>query len=183
MSKWYQSSLLQPLSSVIEEIKTTGAESTSNLTQKITTESDRAKVEEGSIKTSLEELKNNTNKEVSDLKLNDSEIQAAVLAETNRATASEAELESKVNKKADIDSPLFTGIPRVAESPDTEDSSQRIPSTNWVRNRIIQEVNAAILDIYYTKIEINQLLNSKADLVNGIVPLKQLPVTYWIDVE
>ena len=29
----------------------------------------------------------------------------------------------------------------------------------------------------------NQLLNSKADLVNGTVPLEQLPVTYWIDVE
>lgn len=171
------------LNSVIEEIKTTEAESTSSLTQKITAEVDRAKAEEESIKTSLGELKDNTNKAVSDLKLKDSEIQAAVLAETNRATASEAELESKVNQKADIDSPLFTGIPRVLTSPDTEDSSQRIPSTNWVRNRITQTVNAAILDIYYTKAEMNQLLNSKADLVNGTVPLEQLPVTYWIDVE
>lgn len=38
--------------------------------------------------------------------------------------------------KADIDSPIFTGIPQVQVSPDPTDSSQRIPSTNWVRERI-----------------------------------------------
>lgn len=171
------------LNSVIEEIKTTEAESTSSLTQKITAEVDRAKAEEESIKTSLGELKDNTNKAVSDLKLKDSEIQAAVLAETNRATASETELEAKINQKADINSPTFIGIPQVLTSPDAGDSSQRIPSTNWVRDRITEAVNAAIIDIYYTKAEMNQLLNSKADLVNGTVPLEQLPVTYWIDVE
>ena len=171
------------LNSVIEEIKTTEAESTSSLTQKITAEVDRAKAEEESIKTSLGELKDNTNKAISDLKLKDSEIQAAVLAETNRATASEAELEAKINQKADINSPTFIGIPQVLTSPDAGDSSQRIPSTNWVRDRITEAVNAAIIDIYYTKAEMNQLLNSKADLVNGTVPLEQLPVTYWIDVE
>lgn len=170
------------LNSVIEEIKTTEAESTSSLTQKITAEVDRAKAEEESIKTSLGELKDNTNKAVSDLKLKDSEIQAAVLAETNRATASEAELEAKINQKADINSPTFIGIPQVLTSPDAGDSSQRIPSTNWVRDRITEAVNADIIDIYYTKAEMNQLLNSKADLVNGTVPLEQLPVTYWIDV-
>lgn len=171
------------LNSVIEEIKTTEAESTSSLTQKITAEVDRAKVEEESIKTSLGEFKDTTNKAISDLKLKDSEIQEAVLAETNRATASEAELEAKINQKANINSPTFIGIPQVLTSPDAGDSSQRIPSTNWVRDRITEAVNAAIIDIYYTKAEMNQLLNSKADLVNGTVPLEQLPVTYWIDVE
>ena len=171
------------LNSVIEEIKTTEAESTSSLTQKITAEVDRAKAEEESIKTSLGEFKDTTNKAISDLKLKDSEIQEAVLAETNRATASEAELEAKINQKANINSPTFIGIPQVLTSPDAGDSSQRIPSTNWVRDRITEAVNAAIIDIYYTKAEMNQLLNSKADLVNGTVPLEQLPVTYWIDVE
>jgi hypothetical protein len=47
-----------------------------------------------------------------------------------------AELEAKVNQKADIDSPVFTGVPQVAASPDASDASQRIPSTNWVRDRI-----------------------------------------------
>ena len=94
-----------------------------------------------------------------------------------------ARVDALETSKAPIDSPTFIGIPQVLTSPDAGDSSQRIPSTNWVRDRITEAVNAAIIDIYYTKAEMNQLLNSKADLVNGIVPLEQLPVTYWIDVE
>ena len=94
-----------------------------------------------------------------------------------------ARVDALETSKAPIDSPTFIGIPQVLTSPDAGDSSQRIPSTNWVRDRITEAVNAAIIDIYYTKAEMNQLLNSKADLVNGTVPLEQLPVTYWIDVE
>lgn len=94
-----------------------------------------------------------------------------------------ARVDALETSKAPIDSPTFTGIPQVLTSPDAGDSSQRIPSTNWVRDRITEAVNAAIIDIYYTKAEMNQILNSKADLVNGTVPLEQLPVTYWIDVE
>ena len=94
-----------------------------------------------------------------------------------------ARVDALETSKAPIDSPTFIGIPQVLTSPDAGDSSQRIPSTNWVRDRITEAVNAAILDIYYTKAEMNQILNSKADLVNGTVPLEQLPVTYWIDVE
>lgn len=94
-----------------------------------------------------------------------------------------ARVDALETSKAPIDSPTFTGIPQVLTSPDAEDSSQRIPSTNWVRDRITEAVNAAILDIYYTKAEMNQILINKADLVNGTVPLEQLPVTYWIDVE
>lgn len=253
----------ETLNSVIEGIKTTEAESTSNLTQKITAEVDRAKAEEESIKTSLGEFKDTTNKAISDLKLKDSEIQAAILAETNRATASEAdllqrigtkvdsvvltkvsnlqynievngtsigqidipkdqflksvtlegksilrfvfetttgtvttdinledvlvdalaELEAKVNQKADIDSPVFTGVPQVAASPDASDSSQRIPSTNWVRDRIQEEVSKIDVTAYITRADVEKMVAKKADLVNGKVPLSQLPVNNWIDVE
>ena len=128
------------LSSVIEEIKTTEAESTSNLTQKIT-------------------------------------------AEVDRATASEAELEAKVNQKADIHSPTFTGIPQVAESPDALDSSQRIPSTNWVKYRIQEEVSKVDVTTYITRADVEKIAAEKADLVDGKVPLSQLPVNNWIDVE
>lgn len=253
----------ETLNSVIEKIKTTEAESTSNLTQKITDEVDRAKTEEESIKTSLGEFRDNTNKAISDLKLKDSEIQAAVLAETKRATASEADLlqrigtkvdsvvltkvsdlqynievngtsigqidipkdqflksvtlegkstlrfvfetttgtvttdinlkdvlvdalaklEAKVNQKADIDSPVFTGVPQVAASPDALDSSQRIPSTNWVRDRIQEEVSKIDVTAYITRADVEKMVAKKADLVNGKVPLSQLPVNNWIDVE
>lgn len=251
------------LSSVIEEIKTTEAESTSTLTQKIDLEINRAKAEEESIKTSLEEVKDNTDKAISDLKLKDSEIQAAVLAETNRATEAEtdllqkigtkvetvvltkvsdlqydiivngasigkidipkdqflksvtlegkstlrfvfetttgtvttdinledvlvdalAELEAKVGQKADIDSPVFTGVPQVAVSPDASDSSQRIPSTNWVRDRIQEEVSKIDVTAYITRADVEKMVAKKADLVDGKVPLSQLPVNNWIDVE
>lgn len=93
------------------------------------------------------------------------------------------ELEQEINKKANIDSPIFTGIPQVAISPDSADASQRIPSTNWVRERIQEAISSVSTDNFYTKQEVRDLIKDKADLVNGIVPLEQLPRTYWIDVE
>lgn len=96
------------------------------------------------------------------------------------------ELATKIDKKADIDSPILTGVPQVETSPDATDASQRIPSTNWVQDRLL-EVYAKISQIdtstYITKAEVDKLLATKADLVDGIVPLEQLPVNNWIDVE
>lgn len=94
-----------------------------------------------------------------------------------------AELEAKVNQKADIDSPVFTGVPQVAASPDASDSSQRIPSTNWVRDRIQEEVSKIDVTAYITRADVEKMVAKKADLVNGKVPLSQLPVNNWIDVE
>lgn len=49
---------------------------------------------------------------------------------------SKQELINLLDNKAPINSPIFTGIPQVEQSPDPTDSSQRIPSTNWVVARI-----------------------------------------------
>ena len=94
-----------------------------------------------------------------------------------------AELEAKVNKKADIDSPILTGVPQVETSPDATDASQRIPSTNWVRDRIQEEVSKIDVTAYITRADVEALIAKKADLINGKVPLSQLPVNNWIDVE
>lgn len=94
-----------------------------------------------------------------------------------------SELEAKVNTKAPIDSPTFTGIPQVAQSPDEADSSQRIPSTNWVNARIAAEISKISTDMYYTKTEIQLMMAGKADLVDGKVPESQLPKLYIIEVE
>ena len=94
-----------------------------------------------------------------------------------------AELEAKVSQKADIDSPVFTGVPQVAVSPDASDSSQRIPSTNWVRDRIQEEVSKIDVTAYITRADVEKMVAKKADLVDGKVPLSQLPVNNWIDVE
>lgn len=94
-----------------------------------------------------------------------------------------AELETKVNQKAPINSPTFTGIPQIQTSPDAADASQRIPTTNWVRERIQEAVSKISTENYFTKSEIRELLASKADLVDGIVPEAQLPKLYIIEVE
>lgn len=94
-----------------------------------------------------------------------------------------SELEAKVNTKAPIDSPTFTGIPQITQSPDEADSSQRIPSTNWVNARIAAEIAKISTDIYYTKTQIQLMMARKADLVDGKVPESQLPKLYIIEVE
>ncbi len=94
-----------------------------------------------------------------------------------------SELEAKVNQKAPIDSPTFTGIPQVAQSPDLTDSSQRIPSTNWVNARILEEVAKVSIGNFYTKAEIMEMMTRKADLIDGVVPESQLPKLYIIEVE
>lgn len=94
-----------------------------------------------------------------------------------------SELEAKVNTKAPIDSPTFTGIPQVAQSPDLTDSSQRIPSTNWVNARIQEEVAKVSIGNFYTKAEILEMMATKADLIDGKVPESQLPKLYIIEVE
>lgn len=93
------------------------------------------------------------------------------------------ELATKIDKKADIDSPILTGVPQVETSPDATDASQRIPSTNWVRDRIQEEVSKIDVTAYITRADVEALIAKKADLINGKVPLSQLPVNNWIDVE
>lgn len=96
------------------------------------------------------------------------------------------ELEAKIDKKADIDSPILTGVPQVETSPDATDASQRIPSTNWVQDRLSEvydKISKIDTSTYITKAELDKLLGTKADLVDGTVPLSELPVNDWVDVE
>ena len=107
-------------------------------------------------------------------------------------------------KKAPINNPIFTGIPQVETSPDPEDASQRIPSTDWVRGRIQESIGdmddtltAHINNLSnphrvtaeqvgtYDKSDIDDKLDKKADLVDGKIPADQLPAStiQWIEVE
>ena len=131
-------------------------------------------------------------------------LQAEVIAEKERAERAEGMLLDEIAEKADIDSPVFKGIPQVETSPDPEDSSQRIPSTNWVKERISEiqmESGSAKLEAHlkdynnphqvtasqvgtYTSREIENKLELKADLANGKVNPTQLPdlSDYWITI-
>lgn len=107
-----------------------------------------------------------------------------------------------LDNKAPINSPILTGVPQVETSPDLDDSSQRIPSTNWVNQKIEESINNAEIILNhiinfdnphhvtaeqvgaYTKEQISTLLTEKADLVDGKVPKDQLPdcSMNWIEV-
>lgn len=128
-------------------------------------------------------------------------LQEGLAEEKKRAEEAEDTLLDEVAKKADIDSPIFKGVPMVETSPDPEDSSQRIPSTNWVKERISEiqmESGSAKLEAHlkdynnphqvtasqvgtYTSREIENKLDLKADLTNGKVNPAQLPDVsdYW----
>ena len=103
--------------------------------------------------------------------------------EVDRATSVENDLLQKINTKADINSPVLTGNPQVETSTDSEDSSLRIPSTSWVNAKIKEAVSKVDTTTYITREQVEELINLKADLVDGLVPLSQLPVNNWIDVE
>lgn len=95
-------------------------------------------------------------------------------------------IKTNISTKANVDSPILTGVPQVQTSPDSTDASQRIPSTNWVQDRlgeVYEKIDEIDTSTYITKAELAKLLGAKADLVDGIVPLSQLPVNNWIDVE
>lgn len=145
---------------------------------------------------------------IEEIESTSSQIRQDLTSEINRAKAAEQAIstatQNALDQKAPINSPIFTGIPEVETSPDPEDSSQRIPSTNWVRGRIdesFNQVNSGLGDHVsdyqnphrvtaeqvgtYDEHEIDDLLDNKADLVNGKVPSYQLPdsTISWIEVE
>ena len=128
-------------------------------------------------------------------------LQEGLVEEKRRAEAAEDALLDELAEKADINSPILKGVPMVETSPDPEDSSQRIPSTNWVKERISEiqmESGSAKLEQHlkdlnnphqvtasqvgtYTSREIENKLDLKADLTNGKVNPAQLPdlSDYW----
>lgn len=116
------------------------------------------------------------------------------------SVATQAALDTKVDKtyvdaqldtKAPIDSPVFKGNPQVENPPAPNDSSNRIPSTAWVnetiKNSVSDGLEAHIKDFNnphkvtaeqtgaYTKEQVDGLLDTKADLVDGKIPADQLP--------
>lgn len=116
------------------------------------------------------------------------------------SVATQAALDTKADKtyvnaqldtKAPIDSPVFKGNPQVENPPAPNDSSNRIPSTAWVnetiKNSVSDGLEAHIKDFNnphkvtaeqtgaYTKEQVDGLLDTKADLIDGKIPTNQLP--------
>ncbi len=82
----------------------------------------------------------------------------------NAIAEAKQEVLSNLDGKAPIESPTFTGIAQVMTSPDKEDASQRIPSTNWVRERINDAIKEIEIDSGYSRTETDRLLSKKLDI-------------------
>lgn len=60
-----------------------------------------------------------------------------IVADTGNTVQKEIDsINENIAKKADIDSPIFTGVPQSETSPDATDFSQRLATTAWVKARM-----------------------------------------------
>ena len=100
-------------------------------------------------------------------------------------------LDKEVDTKAPINNPIFTGIVQVQDPPQIGDSSNRIPTTNWVIQTVEKsfgtDLSGHITDYNnphkvtaeqtgaYSKEETDSLLDKKADLIDGKIPIDQIP--------
>lgn len=173
----------ETLKAFLDTLKTTVVNNNTAVNNKIDSEIARATAKEAELEASVSQVRSDFNTEIENINDDITAVNNAVKAETNRAIAEENAIKTQADTKAPIDSPTFTGTPQIAQSPDEADSSQRIPSTNWVNTRIATEVAKVSTDMYYTKAQIQLMMVGKADLVEGKVPESQLPKLYIIEVE
>lgn len=153
---------------------------------------------EGAITTHINDTNNphNVTKEQVGLgKVNNTtDLEKPISVATQAALDTKADktyVDAQLDTKAPIDSPVFKGNPQVENPPAPNDSSNRIPSTAWVnetiKNSVSDGLEAHIKDFNnphkvtaeqtgaYTKEQVDGLLDTKADLVDGKIPADQLP--------
>lgn len=125
---------------------------------------------------------------------NTTDLEKPISVATQAALDTKADktyVDAQLDTKAPIDSPVFKGNPQVENPPAPNDSSNRIPSTAWVnetiKNSVSDGLEAHIKDFNnphkvtaeqtgaYTKEQVDGLLDTKADLVDGKIPTNQLP--------
>lgn len=125
---------------------------------------------------------------------NTTDLEKPISVATQAALDTKADktyVDAQLDTKAPIDSPVFKGNPQVENPPAPNDSSNRIPSTAWVnetiKNSVSDGLEAHIKDFNnphkvtaeqtgaYTKEQVDGLLDTKADLVDGKIPTDQLP--------
>lgn len=125
---------------------------------------------------------------------NTTDLEKPVSVATQAALDTKADktyVDAQLDTKAPIDSPVFKGNPQVENPPAPNDSSNRIPSTAWVnetiKNSVSDGLEAHIKDFNnphkvtaeqtgaYTKEQVDGLLDTKADLIDGKIPTNQLP--------
>ena len=108
-------------------------------TEAIANEIERATQQENTINTSLQShvTKYDNPHKVTKAQVGLDKVDNTTDLEKPISVATQAALD----QKAPIDSPIFTGVAQVETSPDATDASQRIPSTNWVVERLNEKFN------------------------------------------
>lgn len=182
------------LSSVIDEIETNLNETTNKLNAEIS----RAESSESDINEHITQVSESLQEEITRATEKESSINEAVIKLNESLIEKETTLNTSINnvqqeltqtaqelrdELAPIDSPIFTGVPQVEVSPDENDSSQRIPSTNWVNNKVNAVNDQLTLHINnkenphnvtaeqintYTKEEIDEKLNELLSWVDVV---------------
>lgn len=111
------------------------------------------------VKTSVEKVASDLATEISRALSAEAKNANDIVTETSRAKVEENrieglvttnkeninQLQSDIKLKAPIDSPVFTGVPQSSTSPDANDSSQRLATTNWVRSVVPSQDTIASL--------------------------------------
>ena len=127
------------INKVLSDAKAYTDQATNNVQQQLTQEVNRATQAESTLNTDLSAHINRTDNphQVTKVQVGLDKVDNTTDLEKPISVATQTALD----QKAPIDSPTFTGVVQVATSPDATDDSQRIPSTNWVVERLNEKFN------------------------------------------
>lgn len=127
------------INKVLNDAKAYADQATNNIQQQLTQEITRATQAESTLNTNLTTHVNRTDNphKVTKAQVGLDKVDNTTDLEKPVSIATQTALD----QKAPIDSPTFTGVAQVETSPDATDASQRIPSTNWVVERLNEKFN------------------------------------------
>lgn len=127
------------INKVLSDAKAYTDQATNNIQQQLTQEVDRATQAESTLNANLTAHIDRTDNphKVTKVQVGLDKVDNTTDLEKPISVATQAALD----QKAPIDSPIFTGVAQVETSPDATDASQRIPSTNWVVERLNEKFN------------------------------------------
>ena len=199
------------LSVVLDEIKKNADTKHEELTNKINEEAQRAGAQETTLDKAIDALEEKQESDIHKLEVKDQELKDAIQDEVTRSENEEKIIKHSIEDLKAADATLTTNVNKLeaaiatekerAETKETaldEALKKKVETVKIVKNDttdlsytlLVDGKNAGevgltkdFLKAYMTRGEITQLLALKANLVDGKIPLTELPVGYWIEVQ
>lgn len=78
------------------------------------------------------------------------EIEKVIKQEISDRSSADTAINTELDKKAPLESPTFTGTPKLTTAPAANDDSTAIPSTAWVNDAIEAAVSGGFTDLSWT---------------------------------